>query len=533
MRSSTQILITGALHRVALEGLGSNPDFSVDYSPDLPRESIKDKIKNKDVLITRSETTVDKELIDAAPKLKVIARAAVGVGNIDIDYATQKGILVINTPGKNTNSAAEMSLALLLAMLRKVPEAHKKLKGGGWNRHEYTGNELRNKAIGIVGLGNVGHRVAKFCHGFDMEVFGFDPYLGPSIFNRHNVKRMTSLADLARKVDVLSVHVPLNKETRGMIDGEILSLLKPGGWVVNAARGGIIEEEAILSFLESGHLAGAAIDTWDDEPSPGRALVEHPKVYVSPHIGASTHEAQMAIGQTIVEQVTKAVEGGVVDFPVNLPRIGMLGSNLLKPYIVLSEKLGSFAAQIIGFNPTHVEILYQGKLADESDHSFIKLGFQKGFASHAANTFVSYVNAEGHFKKLGIGISESLDANLKGYRSSIVMKVNGQKGQCLSVGGIVFDDEYPRISIVNDFVFEVEPNGEFVVMENEDRPGVIGAVGTKLAESHVNIDSFDLARNKKGGRAMAMIKIDSALDVRSKKQLCALEHLTSCHFVSL
>lgn len=527
------LLITGALHQVAQDGFKEYPGFHVDYSPDLPRGEILKKIKNVHILVTRSETTIDRELIDAAPELKVIGRAAVGVGNIDIPYATAKGILVINTPGKNTNSAAEMTMAIMLSMLRNVPESQAKMKSGGWDRHKFVGNELRGKTIGLVGIGHVGHRVAKFCRGFDMEVLGYDPYIGPAIFQKHGVVRCDSLTELVEKVDILSVHVPLNAETRGMIDFELIKKMKKGSWLVNAARGGVIEEEAIISALEINHIAGAAIDTWDNEPNANPELVADDRVYVAPHIGASTVEAQRAIGLTIVEQIIKAIEGGVVDHPVNLPSVGVVDSQLMKPYTVLAEKLGSFAAQILEFNPVKVSISYRGDLAEEEDHSFIKLGFKKGYASRAVDTYVSYVNADNLFDNLGVTIEEDLDPNFDGYRSAIKMKIFGENGEKLTVGGIVFDGEYPRISLVNDFYFEVDPQGHFIVMENNDKPGVIGAVGTLLSENNVNIDSFDLSRNKKGGKAMALIKVDTALSVPQKRALSKLDHIERSHVISL
>ena len=273
-------------------------------------------------IISRSETTIDKRLMDHAPNLRIVARAAVGVGNIDLNYATEKGILVMNTPGKNTNSAAEMTLCLLLAMMRKLPESQTKVKAGGWDRHMYTGNEIRNKKVGLVGLGHVGHRVAKFLLGFDADVYAYDPYISSEKFERYGVKKVDSLLELATLSDILSVHVPKNKETTGMVDKSILEALGAEGLFVNAARGGIAIETDLLEAINEGLIAGAAIDTFDNEPSPMKALVEHPKVWCSPHIGASTIEAQYAIGQTVVEQVKKAIDGLVVDYHVNLPEMG-------------------------------------------------------------------------------------------------------------------------------------------------------------------------------------------------------------------
>lgn len=528
-----EVLITGALHPEAVKGFMETPHFNVDYSPDLDRNRLFEKLPGKHILVTRSETKVDQELMEVASELKIVGRAAVGVGNIDLDYATEKGILVINTPGRNTNSAAEMTLALLLGMFRNVPQAHAKVKSGGWDRHSFTGRELRGKKIGLVGLGHVGHRVAKFCLGFDMEVFGYDPYIGASVFRKHGVVRCETLNELLETADILSVHVPLNSETRSMIDLPQLERLKKGAWVVNAARGGIIDESALTAKLKDGHIKAAAVDTWVGEPEPSKELVGLENVFVAPHIGASTLEAQKAIGETIVEQIRKAADGGVVDFPVNLPQIGVVTSPLLKPYTVLAEKLGSFSAQILGFNPSNIQISYRGDLAGNEDYSLIKLGFKKGYASTAVDTYVSYVNADTHFEQLGIELDDEEDPNFTSYRSALKIVVTGPKGKKLAVGGVVFDQEYPRISLVNDYYFEVDPSGHFVVVENEDKPGVIGAIGTLLAGEGVNIDSFDLARNKKGGKAMAMIKVDSPIDSDLRRKFLALEHIVSAHFVTL
>jgi D-3-phosphoglycerate dehydrogenase len=491
-----------------MDSFRGTKSFEIIYRPDCSREELLSLVAKCQVLVSRSETDVDKAVIDAAAQLKVIARAAVGVGNIDIPYATEKGILVINTPGKNTNSAAEMTMALLLSMMRHVPEAHHKVKEGGWDRHSYTGRELKGKTIGLIGVGNVGHRVAKFCKSFDMEVLAYDPYISTSVFQRLGITPLASLEELASRCQILSVHVPLNKETKGMVHQGILSLMAKGSWVVNAARGGIILEKDILNALESGQLEGAALDTWETEPKPAMALASHPKVYAAPHIGASTEEAQLAIGETIYEQVVKALEGGVVDYPVNLPQVGIIESPLLRPYAILAEKLGAMAAQILDFNPTRVVMAYRGDLAG-LDHSLVRLSFMKGYASRVVDGFVSFVNAGQHFEKLGLVIEEDVDPEFDSYRSALKIKISGSGSKDLALGGIVFDSKYPRISLINDFYFEIEPQGTFLVLENNDKPGVIGALGTFLASKGINIDSFDLARNRKGGQAMAMIRVDT------------------------
>ena len=527
-----EVLISGALDKEALQSFQTYPGFKVRYVPDLARAELLKLTSTAHVLVTRSETDVDREMIDASPKLKVIARAAVGVGNIDIDYATEKGILVINTPGKNTNSAAEMTMGLMLAMFRNIPQAHAEVKGGGWDRHRFTGRELRGKRIGIVGLGNVGHRVAKFALGFDMEVFAYDPYISPDVFVRHGAKAMSSLLALASAVDVLTLHVPLNKETKGMITAEVLAAMPPNGWLINAARGGIVSEADLVAALSSGHLAGAGIDTWETEPKPRKDLLSHPHVIGAPHIGASTTEAQLAIGKTVYEQVVKAMEGSVVDYPVNLPEVAVIDHPLLKTYAVLAEKLGSLVGQILNFNPTQVFMSYRGNLAG-LDHSIVRLSWMKGYASQVVDDYVSFVNVTSHMEKMGIRIIEKEDPTFASYKSALKCEVAGADGQRLTVGGVVFDDRYLRISLINDFYFEVEPEGHLLLIENHDRPGVIGDVGQFLGSKGINIDTFELSRNKRGGKAMAMIRIDSEMPVDCVREMGAINNVTKVRAVLL
>jgi D-3-phosphoglycerate dehydrogenase len=525
------VLISGTLNAAAVARMHAQPGLTVVYEPECPREKLLKLIRPAHVVITRSETNVDQELIDCAPELKVIARAAVGVSNIDIAYATKKGILVVNTPGKNTNSAAELTVGLLLAMFRKLPDAHAQIKKNGWDRHKFVGRELRHKKIGLVGLGNVGHRVAKFCRGFDMEVYAYDPYISPQLFARHDAKACNSLDELARQVDILSVHTPLNNETQGMVSLATLQLMPPGSFVINAARGGIVDEHALLTCLDSGQLAGAAIDTWENEPKPRSALALHPKVWCSPHIGASTEEAQEEIGAAVVEQVLKSLNGGIVDYPINLPEVGLITSPLVSTYVVLAQKLGSLCAQLLKSNPVKVELSYGGNLAGV-DQSYIRLGWITGFTAHAVDGFVSFVNATQHFDKLGVEIIEGNDPQFEGYRSAITTSVLQEDGRSLTVGGIVFDDTNMRISQIDDFHFEVEPHGEFLLIRNSDQPGVIGGVGTLLAKAGINIDSFNLSRRNKGGEAMGLIKVDGEITASLLKQLTALSYITGVNQIN-
>jgi D-3-phosphoglycerate dehydrogenase / 2-oxoglutarate reductase len=519
--SSKRVFISGALSAIAIEKFKQN--FDLTYKPDCPKEEIAHYIRDCHIWISRSETTISREFIDQAPALEVIARAAVGVGNIDIEYATKRGILVINCPGKNTNSAAELSLGLMLAMLRHIPEASGHLKNGGWDRHRYQGHELNGKVLGIVGLGHVGHRVAQFARGFDMQVLAYDPYIAPEVFKRYKVEAVRDISDLASRCDILSLHVPLNKETRGMVDKKVLAAMqRPLRYLVNAARGGVADEKAVLEALNEGILHGAAIDTFENEPKPLAELITHPKVWCTQHLGASTFEAQERIGQSIFDQVLKASQGRIVDHPVNLPEIAQIDHPLLASYASLGQKLGSLLAQVLDFNPDTFEIFYRGEIA-ELDTSVIKLSIIKGYLAHVVDDYVSFVNAFEHLNKVGIKITESKEKHFSAFKSALKIKAKGKK--TMNVGGVVYDQNTPRISMIGDFHLEIDPDGHMVLIENNDQPGVIGAIGLFFGDRNINIDSFTLSRNRPGGHAMALVKIDKSLDTKAIQEMKGLPNI--------
>lgn len=527
-----EVLITGALHQSAIDLFHKNPALNVKYHPDCSRRELLRMVSTCQVLISRSETDVDQEVIEKASQLKIIARAAVGVGNIDIDFATERGILVINCPGKNTNSAAELTMGLILSMMRNIPAACTHLKSGGWDRHRFVGRELKDKTLGIVGLGNVGHRVSQFARGFDMNVLANDPYISPEVFRRNKTAAIESLAELVEKSDIVTVHVPLNKETSKMINASVFSKFRTGSYFVNAARGGIADEVDLAKALSDGTLAGAAIDTFQGEPSPMPELINNPKVWCTPHIGASTDEAQIEIGRTVYEQVVKALLGGVVDYPVNLPGVGIPDKKILKSYSILAEKLGSMIGQIIDFNPYKMQLSYRGDIAGE-DTSLIRLSLMKGYAGHVADDYISFVNAEAYIKKLGIKVEETDDAKFSSYKSAFKILVLGKDSKVLSIGGVVFDERYIRISLLNDFYFEFDPVGSILMIENHDRPGVIGDVGHFLAEKNINIDSFALSRNKRGEKAMALVRVDSEVPPERLEQMRAIENVINVKSIVL
>lgn len=517
-----RVLITGAIHRVGRELLSTQPDVSIDVRADLPYEQILEIIDGYDCILSRSETDIDRRMIDAGTRLKVIARAAVGVGNIDIEYATEKGILVLNTPAQNTNSAAELTLGLMLAAFRQIVLAHATMAGGGWDRHRFHGRELKGKRIGIVGLGNVGHRVAKFARGFDMEVFAYDPYIADETFTQHGATKCQHLDELLRVADVLTVHTPKNKETTGMIGARELALLPRGAVVLNAARGGIIDEAALAEALGSGHVGAAGIDTWGVEPVKEHPLKAFPQVVMTPHIGATTEEAQLRIGQVVAVQTLKALRGEVVDFPVNMPHVVSELSPEIQQYSVLAERLGGFAAQYIDFNPSEIHLLYRGELTSERG-GLIRLAFLKGFLKHSVSddTHVSFINAGSLAEQRGFTIGETNDPAFRPYRSAVRVTIAAGHRE-LQIGGTVFDQAHERLTYLDGFALEMEPRGHLLVIQNDDRPGMIGRIGATLGDGGVNIDAFELSRREKGGLAMALLRVDEPVSPEVLGRLAAV-----------
>jgi len=525
-----RILVTGALHPLALETWEAAPDVQVDYRPDLPYEEILPIVGGYHAIVTRSETKVTREMIDAGSRLKVIARAAVGIGNIDVDYATEKGILVINTPGKNTNSAAELTLGMLLAAMRKIVPAHRRMEEHGWDRHQFTGRELAGKTIGIIGLGNVGHRVARFAHGFEMEVLAYDPYIADEAFERHHARKM-ELDDLVAQADVITVHVPLNGETRNMIDAPHFARMKDGVVILNVARGGVIAEPALLEALRAGKVSAAGIDTWSEEPPQGNPLIDLPNVVMTPHIGASTLEAQHRIAESISEQTLRALRDEVVDYPVNMPRVNVLTNPRVKFYTVLAEKLGSFAVQSLDFNPRRIQVVYRGELNSE-EGMMVRRAFLKGFLKNTTEEAITFVNAEQKAADRGIAINEVDDPAFSEYMSAVQFVVQDHE-HSFKVAGVVFGENNYRLSQVNEFSFEVIPDGVLLWVINNDRPGVIGDIGGTLAENGINISQFELSRNMPGGQAMSLLRVDTGIDNAVLEALRAIPNVVSVRRIAI
>lgn len=525
-----KVLITGKINENGIEIFKREKDISIDYRPDYPYLEILKIISEFDCILSRSETAITAELIEKGNNLKVIARAAVGIENIDVECATKNGILVINTPAQNTNSAAELTIGLLLTATRNLISAHNKIKSGGWDRHKFTGTELLNKTIGIIGLGNVGHRVAKFARGFDMNVISFDPYLSDSRFDELGVTKV-DFATLLKTSDIISLHVPKVKETIGMISEKEFNLMKKNVIIINAARGGIIVESALVKALEQKKIGFACLDTFEIEPMTNENLRNLENVILTPHIGASTSEAQFRIADNIAHQTIRALRGEIVDSPVNMPKISFMQDSPVRAYSVLTEKLGKIARSLSEFNPEKITFQYRGVLAKE-ETSLLKLSFLKGFLINSTDYPVTYVNAERLAESKGIQIYHENDDNFAAYNSAIKITLS-KHGQSMAVGGIVFENKFQRITLVNEFYFEVEAEGELLCIRNIDKPGVVGNIGFCLAKHEINIQQMDLSSNRNGGEAMSFISVDRTLTNEIIKDLKSLPNILDVRTISL
>lgn len=523
------VLITDNLHECCEQIIGA-AGHTVDVRAGISHAALVEIVGKYDALVTRSQTAVDADVIAAGKKLAVICRAAIGVDNIDVDTASEHGILIVNCPYDNVVSAAEHTMALLLACCRNLVAAHQSLKSAQWDRKSYMGIELNGKKLGIVGLGKVGSRVARMAHGFGMEVVAYDPYITDEKFSESQARKMETLDALIRECDVLTVHTPKTAETTGMIGERELGFLHDRALVVNCARGGIVDEDALLRALENGRVAGAGIDVWENEPAVDRPLQKHPNVVMTPHLGANTGEAQFRIARTSGQQVVKALANQTVDHPVNMPNIKATHVDRIANYVVLAEKLGLFGEQYSKGRVRQIEIIFQGELAGKST-DLLTMALLKEFVAHTTEERITYVNARRKIDDLGIKVRETRDPLSSSFKSALTAVFRAEDD--LTLRGTVFDERYPHIVQVNRYYFDIIPEGTFILIRNEDKPGVIGEVGTILGEEKINIARWELGRMKEGTTAMAAIQVDQSVDERVLRRIRGARHVIEVEVIRL
>ena len=459
-------------------------------------------------MVVRSETKVTKRVIEAAPELRVVGRAGVGVDNVDVETATQRGIVVMNTPGGNTISTAELTFSMLMALARKIPQAHGSMKAGEWNRKEFQGVELYNKTLGVLGMGRIGSEVARRAIAFGMRVLAYDPYLSLSRAKELQVE-LVELDEIYARADFITIHMPMSDETRGMINAAAFAKMKKGVRVLNCARGGIIHEQDLYDAIKSGRVAGAALDVYETEPLPKEfPLRDLPQVIMTPHLGASTEEAQENVGIEVAEAITDYLVHGAVRNAVNLPNLDAKTYALVKPYLNLGEKLGRLLAQLAPKRNERLVITYGGR-ATEMPGDPISRSVLKGFLELAGGKEVNQVNVRALASSLGLLVKEVKSNEETDFNDWLHVAVYSE-GQEVSAGGTFFGKQsHPRIVRINSLPVEVVPSGVLFLMTNKDRPGIVGYIGTLMGKYKINIANMSLSRDNKGGHALTVLNLDS------------------------
>ena len=516
---------------IAPEGLAylRERGFQVDELRKPSLEELHAALPGYEALITRSGTAVTAELLAHAPKLRIVGRAGVGVDNVDVDACSRRGIVVVNAPYGNVVSASEHTVGMLLAMVRRIPEAHDRLKTLEWNRSIY-GAELFRKSIGIVGLGKVGSRVAARLRGFEAELLVYDPYIPESRARDLGARLVPGFDDLLRAVDVVTVHVPLTGETDGMMRARELALMKRGARVVNCARGGIIHEGDLLAALESGHIAGAAIDVWSEEPPASetvRRLIQHPRVVVTPHLGANSSEAQVNVAVDVARQLVAFRDGELVEHAVNIPVGDPSTVAELRPFVALAERLGLFSVQLDPGALERVDVRVAGAIAD-GDMELLARAVLAGLLRPVMAGPVNLVNARLVARERGLEVSVERDEETGGYKSLLTLCTKTSDGRKI-IAGTVFDGQ-PRIVRMRDLDMEFTPEGYILVLSYEDRPGVVGKIGSLLGRYNVNIAAMQVGRREKRGRAIVVLTLDEDL---TTGQLAELQALVEADFARI
>ncbi len=524
-----KVLLSDKLAPEGIEILSRVAGLEVDSRPGLAPDELKAIIGDYDALIIRSGTTVTADLIGAADKLKAIGRAGIGVDNIDVPTASKRGIVVMNTPGGNTVTTAEHTISLMLSMARHIPQANASLRAGEWKRGEFVGTEVANKTLGIVGTGNIGSIVASLAKGLKMKVVAHDPFITAEAAARLGVE-LVSLDDLYARADFISVHTPLTPDTRNLISTGAFAKMKTGVRVMNCARGGIVDEEALLHALDSGKVAGAALDVFGEEPpAAGHPLVAHPRVVATPHLGAATGEAQLNVAIAVAEQVRDFLVDGVIGNAVNVASVSAEAAGVLAPYVTLGEKIGRMCGQLAKSAMREVKIDYRGEVAD-ADCRPVTAAVLAGVLAPIMETPVNRVNAPFIAKDRGIRVIEQRERQTVAYANSILVTFSSDDGPTV-VEGAVFGSNVIRLVRFDDFHLEANPDGHIIVIRNRDVPGVVGRVGTLLGEQGINIAGLELGRV--GGDAISMFHVDSALDAAQLGALRKLDGITRADMVDL
>lgn len=481
--------------------------FEVEVKTDHTKEELIAKIKNYDALIVRSQTKVGSDVIEAADNLKVIGRAGVGVDNVDVEAATKKGIIVLNAPDGNTISTAELTIAMMLALARNIPQAHASLKSGAWDRKSFTGVEISGKTLGIVGMGRIGTEVAKRMLAMNMTVLAYDPFLTTDKAESLGIK-LVDLDTIITQSDFITVHTPLTPETKGLFGAKEFARMKKGVRLINCARGGIYDEAALAEAIKNGHVAGAAIDVFPEEPPTDRTLIDQPQTVVTPHLGASTKEAQENVAVDVAIEVIKVLKGESFKNAVNLPPLRPEVRTAIQPFFSLMETLGKITGQLTNTGITKLEVSYMGEIS-KLETTYLSTLFIKGILQASLGDEVNPVNALYLAKERGIKVIEHKLPDVTGY--SNLIRVTAATGTTThTLAGTVIGTTGDRIVEIEGYHFDIVPSGNLVLIDHTDQPGVIGEVGTLIGQHGINIAAMQVGRKQQGGNALMVLNVDSA-----------------------
>lgn len=501
--SKPVVLLAEQLSPATVDALG--PDFEVRQVDGTDRPALLEALAEANAILVRSATQVDAEAIAAAPNLKIIARAGVGLDNVDTPAATKAGVMVVNAPTSNITSAAELAVGHIISLARHIPNANASMKAGDWKRSKYTGVELFEKTIGIVGLGRIGTLVVDRLKGFGVDLVAYDPYVTPARASQLGVQ-LLSLEELMAQSDFITIHIPRTPETTGLIGEAEFALAKPELRIVNCSRGGIIDENALRDALESGKIAGAALDVFVTEPPSNRDLLDQPNLQLTPHLGASTDEAQEKAGVSVARSVRLALAGELVPDAVNVA--GGIIDEYVRPGIPLMEKLGQFLQGLIGASPVALDIEVHGELA-RYEVKALRLAALKGFFTNIVTEQVSYVNAPLLAEERGLDVRMNVDEDSDEYRNVLTLRATLSDGKTVSVSGTLTGvKQIEKLVGINGYSIEVPLAAHHLVMVYSDRPGVVALYGAALGEAGVNIAGMQIARDEEGGQALSVLTID-------------------------
>lgn len=526
-----KVLITDKLAQEGIDLLNSNNGFEAVVKTGISEDELAGIIGEHDGLIVRSGTKVTPKVLARPGKLKAIARAGVGVDNIDIEEATRKGILVMNTPGGNTLSAAEHTMALMLAMSRNIVPACNSLKSGAWDRKKYMGIQLNAKVLGLIGLGRIGLSVAKMGTGFNMKILGYDPYAAPADAEKLGIELTENIEKIYKEADYISVHVPKNEQTVNLIDTEQINLMKPTVRLINCARGGIINEDAVYQALHDNRIAGAAFDVYPSEPPQNTRFTEFGNCVVTPHLGASTREAQIEVAVEAANVLVEAIEGTAVRNALNAPSIAGVQPAVVSQYAELARRIGTLASTIAPGRIKNVELQYRGSIAEKSVET-VTLKFLAGLLQRHFEMPLNMVNVGVLAKERGISVDETRNTGVKDVAASITAKILTDKVN-RTITGSVFGETILRIIEIDGFKIEMSPQGAVLLIFNDDKPGVIGAVGTICGKHNINICTMGVGQKLDLKKAVIAVSLDKEPDRQTVEELRNLEFVNELYLCKL